>query len=71
LPILIGLAAFCMGNFGSIWRFSTPSLAIANLIATGMGDEIQNTYHAIYGVNALISSVVLYCWIFFSNNCII
>jgi hypothetical protein len=71
LPIFVGLAYFCVSQFGSFsWRFATLRESLIMLWATSNGDECQNVYHHLTGGSFLMGAIFCYGWIFFSNNCI-
>jgi len=70
LPIMIGIAYFCMSFFGMSWRFNSLDKSIIMLWANWNGDELQNMYHAIFPISIMVGPVFLYAWIWFSNNMI-
>lgn len=68
MPIIIGVGIFCMTQFGSSYRFSSLDLSVMMLWSLMNGDEVQNIYHALIPISLFGATVVLYTWVFMSNN---
>lgn len=67
-PIIVGVAFFCMTEFGMVWRFNTLDKSIIMLWAIMNGDELQNIFLYTKVVNFLTALIFCYCWVWFGNN---
>lgn len=68
IPIIVGLAFYCMTEFGFVYRFASLDNSIIMLWALMNGDELQNIYYVTKSVSFLSAFVFCYAWIWFGNN---
>lgn len=68
VPIIVGIAFFCMTNFGFCWRFNTLDKSIIMLWAIMNGDEVQNIFYYTKMIHFLTAIIFCYGWVWFSNN---
>ena len=68
LPIIVGIAFFCMTEFGFVHRFSSLDQSIIMLWAIMNGDELQNIYYYTKSVNFISAFIFCYAWVWFGNN---
>lgn len=70
LPIMVGLTCFNLGYLGTSWRFNSFQHGMIMMWANYNGDELQNMHMAFLPEYALICPIMLYFWIFVSNDLI-
>ena len=69
-PVFLGLTFFCMSYYGMCWRFNDFDKSMIMLWAMWNGDELQNMYHALSPIKVIMGPVMLYVWVWVSNNLI-
>ncbi len=65
LPIFIGAVLLSISLFGASFRFHNTTFASINLYSMIAGDELQDIYRDLTGVNLITSLLFLYIYVFF------
>ena len=65
LPIFIGAVLLSISLFSASYRFHNAAYASMNLYSMIAGDELQNIYRDLTGVDLLTSLLFLYIYVFF------
>jgi len=65
IPIFIGAVLLSISLFSSSLRFHTASFAAMNLYSMIAGDELQDVFRDLTGVNLLLALAFLYLYVFF------
>jgi hypothetical protein len=65
IPIFIGAVLLSISLFSSSYRFHTASFAAMNLYSMIAGDELQDVFRDLTGVNLLLALIFLYLYVFF------
>jgi hypothetical protein len=65
LPIFIGAVLLSISLFSASYRFHNASYAAMNLYSMIAGDELQDVYRDLTGVDLLTALLFLYIYVFF------
>jgi hypothetical protein len=65
LPIFVGAVLLSISLFSASYRFHNASYAAMNLYSMIAGDELQDVYRDLTGVDLLTALLFLYIYVFF------
>ena len=65
LPIFIGAALLSISLFSSSYRFHNVSYAAMHLYSVICGDELQDVFRDLTGIQLLMGLLFLYLYVFF------